>query len=172
MTEHFIDGDLLVKANRGDKGARQLLTRYAADAIRPLARQDEAVAWLLPILEKIANGVAPDTAFPKKGRGPPIQNLEYERWTMARWVKTLHDDYALTIEEAEDKVAEHYPDPGTGKAMGGSEKGTVNNAWDAYKDVEMLPMDAIITTEAIARVSAFERRMEQYLATLPAKMGK
>lgn len=48
----------------------------------------------------------------------------------------------------------------------------MNNAWDAYKDVEMLPMDAIITTEAIARVSAFERRMEQYLATLPAKMGK
>lgn len=171
MSTHFIDGDLMAKANRGDRDACRLVTRHAADAIRPLAQQDDALAWLLPILEKIANGVAPAAAFPKKGRGAPIQNLEYERWTMARWVKTLHDEYDLTIEEAEDKVAEHYPDPGTEKGMSGSEKGTVNNAWDAYKNMEM-PMDAIITAEAIARVSAFEQRMEQYLATLTTKMGK
>lgn len=171
MTEHFIDGDLLVKANRGDKAARRLLTRYAADAIRPLAQQDEALAWLLPILEKIANGVAPEDAFPKKGRGPSIQDLEYERWTRARWVETLHLDYDLGINEAQDKIADLYPGPGTEEVMSGS-NGTVKDDWDAYKNVKTLPMDAIITAEALARVSAFEQRMEQDLAKPTTKKKK
>ncbi len=157
---NIIDGNLLAKANRGDPSARQLVLKHAITTLRPLAN-DDAIGWLLPILEKIAAGMKPADAFPSKY---PTKNLEHEQWTMARWVETLTDEhgYNYSLEDALAMIGDLFPNPDD-KKLSGPDGGTVARAWQAYKDIKELPMDAILTPQSHKRIAAFEERIQHYL---------
>jgi hypothetical protein len=151
---HYIDADLLAKAQDGHRPAIRTLAGIAADSLGPMTPTDDALAWAAVALQRIEAGEEPNQAFGWNRRGRPRTQHEFERWTWAKWVKTLRaEDSSLSVEQAMILV-------GKAARKSGPNGGTIQQAWTAYQDADM-PLDLFpIPEEVMARIRQFEERIE------------
>jgi len=151
---NLIDGDLLTKARAGNQRAIKAMLHHLEESLRPQASTDEAIGWLLEIINRISEGEEPNAAF-NYAKGRPPLGYEFERWTWARSVKTLMEDHDMTQTAAIMLV---------GKATGKSGvNGTIQDAWDQYRDIESPESLFPIPPEAMDRIRFFEQHLEKEL---------
>ena len=148
----FIDGNLLDEAQAGHRPAIAVLAGIAADSLAPSVPVDAGLAWLQAVMRRIAAGEEPNQAFGWNRRGRPRKGHEFERWTWAQWVKTLHEEDGLSIEQAQLVV---------GKAANRSgPNGAIQVAWGQYRDVAIPDKTSLPPPAVLARIRQFELRVE------------
>ena len=143
----YIDGHLMELAHADDCEAVRVVSAIGRDRLGPLVGDDDALGWVLEIMERLARS---DTV-PKPARQRPLGHLVYERWVMAQRVGDVMREDGLSETAAMALVAR-------AAARGGS-RSVIYNARKQYENGE-LPADLFpIPAEAHKRLADFEKNL-------------
>lgn len=143
----FIDGHLLELAYNNDREAVCLVADVARNRLGPLVGDDNALAWLLEVANRLARGETVPQQAPKR----PVGHLVHERWIMAQRVGEVMREDGLSEATALAMVARAANRPGA--------RGMIYDALKRYQDGVIPPDLYPIPRDAARRLATFEKRL-------------
>lgn len=118
----FIDGHLLGLAYGDDREAVRVVSAIARDRLGPLAGEDDALAWALKVMDRLASG----ETVPKPAPWRPLGQLAWMQWMWAEYVAELIRDDGMSESRAITAVA----------YAANKSRDVIYDAWAKYRDVE------------------------------------
>lgn len=143
----IIDGHLLDLAYDDDHQVVCLLADIARNRLGPLVGEDDALAWLLEVANRLARG----ETVPRPARPRPMGHMVYERWVMAQRVGDVMREDGLTEDAALAMVARAANKPGA--------RGMIYDALKRYQAGDIPPDLYPIPSDAARRLTTFEKRL-------------